>query len=376
MGIQDFKVVIVGGGVAALEAALALQELAGDRTAITLIADTDEFVYRPLRVSEPFAGAAARRYSLSDIAADIGVELRRDVVVRVDPGSKVVHTGSGAEHAYDALLLALGARPQVSFEYALTLDDRRLDEQLHGLVLDVEGGYAKRLAFVAPSRMPWPLPLYELALMTANRAWAMGETVAITLATPEPAPLALFGAAVSIRVAQLLRAAGIDTVTNAECITPEPNYLEFLPDGETVAFDRIVAMPELRGPSLPGLPQRDAHGFISVDAFCQVTGLRGVFAAGDATDLPVKHGGLAAQQADVAAVAIAALAGAAVDPEPLRPVLHGVLLGDEHPLYLSADLGGEDSSISTEPSWSPASKIDARYLAPYLEARDRSAVGA
>jgi sulfide:quinone oxidoreductase len=367
------RVVIVGGGVAALEGALALRDLAGGQVAITMIAAQDDFVYRPARVCEPFAGAAARRYPLGELAADIGVELRRDTVVRVDPGAHVVHTITGAEHHYGAVLLALGARPQVSFEYALTLDDRRLDEQLQGLVQDVEGGYAERVAFIAPRRLAWPLPLYELALMTARRGWAMGEPVAITLATPEPVPLCAFGGAVSARISQILREAGIETITGAECATPEPNYVEFTPGGEGGAFDRIVALPELYGPALAGLPCQDTHGFIPVDEFCRVAGLQSVFAAGDATDLVVKHGGLAAQQADVSAATIAALAGARIEPQPLKPELRGILLGAGRPLYLSADLGGAHSAVSNEPTWSPASKVDARYLSSYLESRDTRA---
>ena len=44
-----------------------------------------------------------------------------------------------------------------------------------GLLRDVEEGYAKRLAFVVPAGAVWPLPAYELALMTAGEARAMGH---------------------------------------------------------------------------------------------------------------------------------------------------------------------------------------------------------
>jgi sulfide:quinone oxidoreductase len=55
-----------------------------------------------------------------------------------------------------------------------------------------------------------------------------------------------------------------------------------------------VALPELYGPSMPGVPKRDSHGFIPVDGCMRVEGLSAVFAAGDATSFPVKHGGVAA----------------------------------------------------------------------------------
>jgi sulfide:quinone oxidoreductase len=142
--------------------------------------------------------------------------------------------------------------------------------------------------------------------------------------------------------------------------------------------ERIVALPELFGPSTPGVPKESADGFIPVTAHCRVRGLDRVYAAGDATDFPVKQGGVAAQQADAAAEAIAALAGAAVEPQPFHPVIHGILLSLQKPLYLSAHItGGHGSSsqISDTPTWDHPAKISAKYLAPYLEERDRVAGG-
>ena len=74
-------------------------------------------------------------------------------------------------------------------------------------------------------------------------------------------------------------------------------------------------MPRLVGPPLAGLPQT-RHGFVPIDRHCRVTGLPGVYAAGDITTFPVKQGGIAAQQADVAAQAIALASGADVVPSP------------------------------------------------------------
>jgi hypothetical protein len=57
-----------------------------------------------------------------------------------------------------------------------------------------------------------------------------------------------------------------------------------------------------------------------------VLGFDDVDAAGDATTLPIKQGGLVAQQADAVAEAIAASFGQGIDPQPVRPILRGVLL--------------------------------------------------
>ena len=119
------------------------------------------------------------------------------------------------------------------------------------------------------------------------------------------------------------------------------------------------------------MPQH-ADGFVETDEHGRVRGLADVYAAGDITAFPVKQGGIAAQQADAVAEAIAARAGADLIPRPFRPVLRGVLLtGAEH-AYLRRDLaGGTDDlpGFDVEPLWWPAGKIVGRYLAPFLAAR-------
>jgi sulfide:quinone oxidoreductase len=376
---SPFKVAIVGGGVAALEATLALRDLAGERISTTLLAPEPRFVYRPMRVREPFGYSEAQHYSLDDITNELGVELRQDAFKWLEPDQRLVHTEGGETIKYDALLLAMGAVLRPRFKHAVTIDDRVLDEQLHGLIQDVESGYVHKIAFLAPTPMPWPLPLYELALLTARRAYEMGLEVSITLATPEDAPLAVFGSAVSDTVSRILEDRGITLLTSCQCETPEPGQVAIHPGARQLHVDRVVALPRLFGPSTPGVPKSSHDGFISVDVYGKVAGLQRVYAAGDATNFAIKHGGIAAQQADTAAEAIAALAGAPVEPRRFHPVIRAVLLGADKPLYLSAHVTGghgSTSEISETPSWSPPTKIAAKYLAPYLDARDRLAAGA
>ena len=362
--------------MAALEAALALRELGGERIATTMIAPNSEFVYRPMTVREPFGFADAVRYPLDELAKDIGVELRVDSFKWLDHERRVAHTEAGDQLSYDALLLALGARLYTRFKHVVTIDDTRLDELLHGLIQDVEGGYVRSLAFIVPGRMGWPLPIYELALMTAARAQDMNIELPIAIATPEDAPLAIFGQVASDAVRRLLEENGIRTITSAHCEVHEPGRVAINPGSRHLDAERIVAMPELHGPAVRGVPGSSVGGFIPIDVHCKVPGIERVWAAGDATDFAIKHGGVAAQQADIAAQGIAALAGVAEEPKSFRPVIHGILLTGGQPRYLSADVtGGHGSSsqITDQPTWSPATKIAAKYLAPYLDERDRVA---
>lgn len=371
--IDKLRVIVAGGGVAALETVIALAQLAPDHTDVTLLAPDTEFYYRPLSVREPFAYGRANRYSLQQIAEDARAKLLSDELGWVDPDSRTVHTKAGEELEYDALVLALGARPSERYKHAMTIDDRRLDDLLHGLILDVEGEYVHSLAFVAPGRMAWPLPLYELALMTAGRAYDMGIALETTIVTPEDSPLGIFGASASEAVAALLEEAHIRVIESAYAEVPNAREVAINPGDHHLKVDRVIALPELYGPCVRGIPLGE-HGFIRVDQHGSVHDAGPVYAAGDATDFPIKHGGLASQQADAVAHSIAALAGADVKPEPFRPVIRGMLLTAEKPLYLTARItGGQgfSSEVTDAPTWSPPSKIASRYLAPYLDELDK-----
>ncbi len=370
---DQLRVVVVGGGVAALETALALADLGRDLTDVTVIAPNTEFVYRPMVVREPFAHGAARRYPLVPIVRDAGARLLPGELGWIDPVGRTIHTKAEESIEYDALVLALGASISKRYEHALTIDDRDLDEAMHGLIQDVEGDFIHKLAFVAPGRMAWPLPLYELALMTAGRAYDMSIDLETTIVTPEDGPLAIFGASASSSIAELLALASIETITSAYAEVPNAREVVVNPGDRHLEVDRVIALPELFGPEVRGIPLGD-HGFIRVDPYCRVPDVERVYAAGDATDFPIKHGGVGSQQADVAAQSIAALAGASVMPQRFNPTIHGMLLTNGKPQYLTAHITGGhgfSSEITDTPTWSPPSKIAAKYLAPYLQERDR-----
>jgi sulfide:quinone oxidoreductase len=373
-----FRVVVVGGGVAALETVLGLRELASGLVDVTVVAPGGEFVYRPMTVREPFAFPAARRYPLASLVGDAGGELVSDELEWVDAVGHVVHTRGGGALGYDALVLALGARAVPRFEHAITIDDRRMDETLHGLIQDIEGGYVQSVAFVASGRMAWQLPLYELALMIAGRAFDMQVELSMTIVSPEDSPLAIFGAAASSAIAGLLERAGVQTINSAYAEVPRVGEVVVNPGDRRLLVNRVVALPELYGPAVRGIPLGE-HGFIKVDPHGLVREVEDVYAAGDAIDFPIKHGGLGSQQADAVAESIAARAGAPVSPQEFRPVIRGMLLTDEKPVYLTAKITGGhgfSSEITDEPTWSPPGKIAAKYLAPYLDRQDHEPAAA
>jgi len=225
----------------------------------------------------------------------------------------------------------------------------------------------KRIAFVVPAGVSWPLPLYELALLTAGYLSDRGTRgVEITIVTPEERPLGLFGSAASGALSELLEIRGIDVETGA-ATTAWTDGLLSVAGRTAIDADAVVALPQLVGPALPGVPH-DGAGFVPTDTERRVPGTTDVYAAGDATQFRPKQGGLAAQQADAVGAAIAIELGANVEPMPFRPVLRGLLLTGFVPRYLRSDTAGGTSVIDTEPLWWPSAKIVGGYLAPFLAA--------
>ena len=68
---------IVGGGVAGLEALMALHDLAGDRAEVILVAPDPDFLYKPLLVEEPFDLGPAEQHALAPLAEELGARFVR-----------------------------------------------------------------------------------------------------------------------------------------------------------------------------------------------------------------------------------------------------------------------------------------------------------
>ena len=367
------NVIVAGGGVAAIEAMLALRDIAGDRVSITLVAPQEDFHYRPLSVGEPFALGNALSLPLATVARDVGAELRQDALAGVDTDAHTARLEGGEALSYDALLVAVGARRIPALEHARTFRGQEDSESVHGLIQDLEGGYCRRIVFVVPAGVVWALPIYELALMAAQRAYEMSlSDVELTIVTPEERPLGIFGHGASDDLQRMLDEAGVTVETSSRAEVPEAGTVVLHPHGKVLEADRIVALPVTTPIPIEGLPS-DHDGFIPVDLHGHVRGADDVYAAGDGIGFPVKQGGLACQQADAAAESIAAQAGASVEPTPFKPVLRGKLLTGSKPLFMRSDISGtagDDSASSGHTLWWPPVKVAGAYLAPYLSARE------
>jgi sulfide:quinone oxidoreductase len=371
MSESPLRVLVAGGGVAGLEALHGLHALAGDRVELTFIAPEDEFVYRPLAVEKPFGVGRMRQVPLARAARQAGADFVAGTVETVDTDDKVVQTSAGDGIGYDVLLLAVGATAVPVIPNAITWDDRADSETIGGLIQDIDQGYSHSLAVVIPPGPAWPLRGYELALFIALEAHSMSADHRTTLVTPEPAPLEVLGPRAVESVSNELERAGVAVVSAArvEVERGQTTTLVLHPSGQRIEVARVLALPALRGRPISGIPTDD-DGFVEVDEHCRVRGLDGVWAAGDATAFPLKSGGFAAEQAEVAAQSIAAAAGAAVEARTFDPGSREELAGLPGGRFLKAWLAvSDDEGLTTD---LPSTEVPVlTYLARDLSAGSR-----
>ncbi len=362
------QVVICGGGVAAVEALLALRVFLEVGVELHLVAPNRQFVYQPLAVAEPFKLAETHLFELAGFCREHGARLHEDALESVATSTRRVQLASGEELSYDALLVAVGAWRGDWLEGALHFGGAADVKAFRAVLERLVAGSTQRLCFVAPAGLSWTLPIYELALLTASHLADAGAAgVELAVATPEADPLAVFGPAAGGMLRNLLADRGIALRTDARAERIEGGKLHFQ-TGAPLEVEQVLALARPEGHALQGLPC-DQGGFIPVDEQSRVTGLADVYAAGDGTTFPIKQGGIAAQQADAAAEAIAAQLGDALEPAPLAPTLRGMLLTGIAPAYLRAQLqgtAGHSFETAVNPLWWPPGKIAGRYLAPYL----------
>jgi len=362
------RIAISGGGVAAIEALLAVRALLGRAPHVDLIAPKRRFVYQPLAVAEPFGLVETAWFDLATVAAEHRAQLHVASLEAVQPGRHRIALSGGATVLYESLIIAVGARQRAWLPGGVDFRGAEDVSSFRELLAALQRGELARLAFAAPPGSGWTLPTYELALLTASFAAGLDRCgVELTIVTPEQQPLASFGPAASRAMREVLDRRGIRLRVAAMGEEARAGELR-LAGGDVLPTDRVIALPQLTGAGIEGVPV-DQSGFIEVDEYARVVGLDDVYAAGDATAFPIKQGGIATQQADVAVEGIAARAGAGPKPSAFQPVLRAILLTGVAPTYLRAALAPgavNHEAPATTPLWWPPTKIAGRYLGPYV----------
>ena len=345
------RVLIAGGGVAGLEAAIALRDMCDGEIEVEICSPGDEFIYRPFSVGEPYGTSHAQRYDLEALARGCGAALRKTNLASVDTGQRFATSPDGGRISYDHLIVASGVKLLRSFPGAVMFWGTSDEPDAENVVRDLGTSDVRRLVFTMPARHSWSLPLYELALLAHSKLseeGVSGDGVQLIVVTPEDAPLSIFGRRASDLVGRLLEERSIEVVTGTHPVKFEHGHLSVAP-GDDIEADAVISLPRMKGRVINGIPH-DEDGFIPVDDHGRVRDVECVYAAGDVTSFPVKQGGIATQQAKVVAEAIAADLGSEIDPKPFHPILRGVLLTGAGRRYLYGPLSGGHGTNPSSPT--------------------------
>lgn len=317
------RVLVYGSGVPALEAVLVLADHADDLYEVELISPSRDFAVRA-PAPDPFGSRHGLRLDLGQLAAELGIGFRSDAVTSVDPGGHEARTRLGERLPYRALIIASGTRLREAVPGAITAWGAADRTVFSRLVPELLSGEVRSVAFCAHAADPWTLPLYELALLTATRLHAAEiEDVELSVVTWESSPVQVLGHAAGEAVAAVLEEAGIEMIADREPIGFEPGLLRTA--GDPIAVERAVALPRHDGSYIANVPL-DAAGFIPTDGYGRVEDTEGLYAAGEVTATAIRHAAIAAEQARASAEAVAADAGAPIEPRAAGSVLSGTLL--------------------------------------------------
>lgn len=393
-------VCVVGAGTAGLEGLLTVHEQLGDRVDLRVIAPEREFRYRPMSAGSLFRPTQERGTPIGEIATEVGATCVRERVVAVHEADRCVVTRDGDTVSFDYLLLAAGARQERSLQQGFVWERGQDPGFLDQVLESVRAGRAGRVAVVVPRGARWSVPAYELALVLA---WASAGTgTKVSLITAEARLLGALGRNATSLITPELEEAGVATVTGVEVIDAPhreirnsgPIDVMLVPEtaaseeealtgkptephrgaGEAQTFDFVIALPTVRGPSIPGVTI-DTAGFVEVDTGLKVRGSERVWAAGSCIAAALEHSALSALQADVAATAIARAVNPSEVEDPVQipspPEMTGILLSGQRDRWLAENPPGTREP-STRCLWWPPGRAVGHMLASRIAAWDPS----
>ncbi len=378
------KVLILGGGFAALETAFLLRMRHRDDVDIRLISDRDDFLFRPNSIYVPFgADPGSLLVDLNKPLRRRDIDFERGRVAEVDPDSKLVTLEDGERFGYDKLVIATGADTNAGeipglAEYGATiwtsnsmLEVRRHFEQIRARVV---GGERQRVLFLVPPNNKCSGPLYEIVFMLETWLRKNGgrDLAEIAWSTYEHGYIQAFGPRLHDLVTDEFAERGIDGHNEEVATEVTPGEVHYA-DGGSRAFDHLIAFPPyVAGVRYPAF-ESDDRGFVATDLETRLAaGHDDVYVPGDAGDFPIKQAFLAFLQAD----SVAAHIGAELDGKPFDQPFDSVsmcimemfdkatfaqvpveLTGDpDRPVRVRPDADG-DYKVGTSPVWRLGKKM-------------------
>lgn len=291
---------ILGAGFGGLELSSRLATEAADDVEITLIDQSDAFIFGFSKLDVMFGRQTIEEVRLPyrNIAKP-NIEFRQESIVAIDPERKRVVTDAGTYEA-DVLVVALGADldpaatpglVECGHDFYTPAGAARVRDILPGfhggnVVIGVLGGF-----FKCP-----PAP-YETAFMLHDYLTRRGVRDASTIhvVTPMPKPIPISDETSDAIIALLdernIRHSHASWVTGLD----PARKVAHLKDGTELPFDLFLAVPVHRAPQVVVDSGLTEDGWIPVDSKTLATKYPGVYAVGDITSAPVPRAGIIAE---------------------------------------------------------------------------------
>jgi sulfide:quinone oxidoreductase len=309
------RIVVLGGGVGGTLVANLLDKELGHDAKVTVVDPTGMHDYQPGYLYVALGQAKGHWLSRDErtlLRRDVDLAIEKAVAIHPDRG--IVLLERGGELTWDYLVVATGARlvPELipgltegSFEFYSLPGAERLSQELHRF----KGGRIKVGVAGIPYKCP-PAPV-EFTFMVDGflRERGLRAKSEVTLLSPLNRAFTIQSASELIQPIMQERDIGLTTFFNVETVDASAHVVESL-EGEKEEYDLLVLVPPHKGAQVvidSGLG--DPGGWLPTEKHTlNVEGYEGIFALGDATNLPIsKSGSTAHFEAPVIASRIASL---------------------------------------------------------------------
>jgi sulfide:quinone oxidoreductase len=314
------RVLVLGAGFGGLEVASLLSAEAADRVDVTLIDQSDSFVFGYAKLDRLFGRVATTWRTYYRDLDRPSVTFRQERILSIDPAAKRVET-TGGTYAGDVIVVALGADLDVAATPGLAEGGNEFysvagAERAADAVRGFAGGHAVVAVAGTPYKCP-PAPS-ETALMLDDLLTSTGRRggTEITLVSPLPSPVPPSPAtSAALQDAFADRGITFRPASRMTSVDPAARTVQ-LDDGAEMPFDLLLAVPRHRAPEVVASLPSGNDGWVHVDPYTLRTPYDDVYAIGDVADAPVPRAGVFAERAGavVAEQILAMLDGREVTP--------------------------------------------------------------
>jgi sulfide:quinone oxidoreductase len=298
---KKLRVLVLGAGFGGLEVASRLSAEAADRVDVTVIDQSEGFVFGFSKLDTLFGRRATTwRTPYRDLARP-AVTFRQERIVRIDAETKKVETTAGSYDA-DAIVIALGADLDVDATPGLADGGCEFysvagAERAATVVREFDRGHAVIAVAGTPYKCP-PAPC-EAALMLHDYLVERGRRAAteITVVSPLPAPVPP-SPETSAAIHDAFTVRGITFRGGSRMSEVDGGRRTIrLDNGDQLAYDLLLGVPRHRPPDVVATLPAGEDNWVHVDPFTLRTPYPDVFAIGDVADAPVPRAGVFAERA-------------------------------------------------------------------------------